>query len=271
MAESVSSATEHVGYPSRGLTVNAEVAKPGAAGRWPAVILIHEITGTSDHYRDVANRFAREGYLALVPDLYSNDAVFKGMHLHDIHQVGRFRHAKDLDKAVEVLPEDQREGAKKAVYWDRERDTSTYVPDLLSAIEYLQSRPDVLGGAIGCIGYCWGGGELGKLLVAGADLAAASIYYGEPPDLDKLSNIRCPVQGHYGGADTVVGSAFVPELSSRMQSSGKEFESFIYDEAPHAFFNDTGPRYRAEAANLAWQRTLQFFEKHLKRASSGAR
>lgn len=271
MAESGSTATERVGYPSRGLSVEAEIAQPKTAGPWPAVILVHEITGTSDHYRDVANRFANEGYLALVPDLYSNDAVFRSMHLHDIHQVGRFRHAKDLEKALEVLPEDQRDGARKAVLWDRERDTSTYVVDLLSAIDYLKSRSNVRNDGIGCIGYCWGGGELGKLLVAGADLAAAAIYYGEPPALDKLGNVRCPVQGHYGSADTVVGYAFVPDLESGMKARGKHFESYIYEDAPHAFFNDTGPRYRAEPSKLAWERTLTFFQQHLKGAPLGAR
>jgi carboxymethylenebutenolidase len=121
------------------------------------------------------------------------------------------------------------------------------------------------------VGYCWGGGILGQLIVAGADLAAASIYYGEPPPFDQIGQVRCPVQGHYGTGDTVVGYQFVPDLEAAMQDQGKAFTSYLYEDAPHAFFNDTGPRYRAEAAKLAWERTLAFFQSHLKGTAVPAR
>src|SRR5437867_3834833 len=90
-------------YPSRGVSVNADVARPTGDGPWPAVILIHEISGTSEHYRDVAGRFAAEGYLALVPDLYSNDTVFQSLEEHAVHMMGRVRHAADLDIAIAAL------------------------------------------------------------------------------------------------------------------------------------------------------------------------
>jgi carboxymethylenebutenolidase len=147
---------------------------------------------------------------------------------------------------------------------------STYVPDLLAAIEYLRNRPDVVGGNIGCVGFCWGGGILGQLLVAGADLAAAEIYYGEPPAFDMLRAVRCPIEAHYGTGDTVVGYKFAPDLATAMERQGKKFDYFLYEDAPHAFFNDTGPRYRPEAAKLAWERTVAFFARHLKEAPVSA-
>jgi len=258
--------TEKVRYPSSGRWVEADLAFPSGTPPWPAVILIHEISGTSDHYRDVAERFANEGYLALVPDLYSNDAVFKSLAEHAVHMMGRVRHAQDLEAAIAALnlPPHEHEELRRAAYWDRERDTSTYVPDLLAAIDYLKARPDVRAEAVAAAGYCWGGGLLGQLLVTGADLAAASIYYGEPPDFDHLERVRCPVQGHYGAVDTVVGYKFAPDLEAAMRARGKEFTYFLYEDAPHAFFNDTGPRYRAEAAQLAWERTLEFLGRRLK-------
>lgn len=260
--------TEQVTYPSRGLSVAADLARPTGQPPWPALVLIHEISGGGDHYRDVASRFARRGYVALVPDLYSNDQVYQSLELHAVHAMGRVRHAEDLEAAITALklPPDEHEELRRAAYWDRERDTSTYVPDLLAAVDYLKTRPDVRPSAVGAVGYCWGGGLLGQLLVAGADLAAASIYYGEPPPFDQLGGVRCPVQGHYGTGDTVVGYRFAPDLESAMKANGKDFSHYLYEDAPHAFFNDTGARYRADAAALAWERTVEFFQRHFEGA-----
>ena len=258
--------TRQQSYPSGDRAVAADLAVPSGAGPWPAVILIHEISGTSDHYRDVAARFAKEGYLALAPDLYANDAVYKSLDLHAVHAMGRVRHADDLEAAITKLglgPKAHEE-LRRAAHWDRERDTSTYVPDLLAALDYLASRPDVRPGAIGAVGFCWGGGILGQFLTAGAALGAASVFYGEAPDAGALASIRCPVLGHYGTADTVVGYEFAPKLAAAMQAAGKEFSYHIYDDAPHAFFNDTGARYREDDAKLSWERTLRFFQPLLK-------
>jgi carboxymethylenebutenolidase len=189
-----------------------------------------------------------------------------------VHAVGRVRHAHDLEAAIAALnlPAHEQDDLRRAAHWDRERDTSTYVPDLLAAIDYLRTRPDVADGNIGCVGFCWGGGILGQLLVAGADLAAAEIFYGEPPAFDELNAVRCPIEGHYGTGDTVVGYKFAPDLQAAMKSQGKEFAYFLYEDAPHAFFNDTGPRYRPEAAKPAWERTVAFFARYLKGAPVAA-
>ncbi len=132
----------------------------------------------------------------------------------------------------------------------------------MAGVDYLRSRPHVWANAVG--GFCWGGSVLGQLLVAGGKLNAAQIYYGEPPALDRLSAVQCPVEGHYGTAETVVGYKFAPHLEAAMKAAGKEFGYYIYDDAPHAFFNDTGARYRPQAAKLAWERTLSFFGKHVR-------
>lgn len=261
---------EQLTYLSGARAVEADLALPAVPPPWPAVILIHEVTGTGDHFRDVATRFARQGYAALVPDLYSNDALYRTLHHSDIAHAMRVRHSRDIEAALQEYPAEERETIRRAVRWDRERDSSTYVPDLVAAIDYLRGRADVRGDAIGCVGYCWGGGLLGELLVAGGHLDAAAVYYGAPPPLTAVGNVRCPVEGHYGTADTVVGYTFVPDLEGAMRANGKDFSAYLYEEAPHAFFNDTGARYRAEAAELAWERTLEFFGRHLKRVAARA-
>src|SRR5437762_11214001 len=114
-------AVESVRYPSRGLHVTADLARPASPPPWPAVILIHEISGTDDHYRDLAARYAAEGYLAMVPDLYCNDAVYQSIDRHAVHMMGRVRHAHDLDAAIAALnlPEHDASELKRAALWDR--------------------------------------------------------------------------------------------------------------------------------------------------------
>jgi carboxymethylenebutenolidase len=144
------------------------------------------------------------------------------------------------------------------------------VPDLRAAVDYLKGRSDVRANAIGSIGYCMGGGLSGQLATSGADIAAAVINYGPIPPLDEVPNVRCAVMGHYGGEDTGITSR-VPELEEAMKRHGKDFTAHVYEGAPHAFFNDERPSYRAEAAALTWERTLDFFRRHLKGAAVGAR
>src|SRR5947207_1879367 len=94
---------ESVSYPSRGKQDREELAQPAGDPPWTAVILIHEVSGTDEHYQGLAGRFAREGYLALVPDLYCNDAIYQSIDHRAIHMMGRVRHAHDLDAAIAAL------------------------------------------------------------------------------------------------------------------------------------------------------------------------
>jgi carboxymethylenebutenolidase len=266
MAESVQ--TERLTYPATDGDLRAYLARPSGGEPWPAIIVIQEVFGLVDHIEDVARRFAAEGYLALAPDLYTHDKVRPTLDDEDIVAAFPFRGRAD-QIAVEV-PAEKQEGVRRALDWLTNRNLSTYVPDLRAAVDYLRSRPDVRSSAIGAVGFCMGGGLVGQLVASGADVAAGVIFYGPPPPLDRVGNVRCPVQGHYGGEDPGITNN-VPAFEEAMRSAGKDFTAYVYDGAPHAFNNDQRPSYHAEAAKVAWERTLDFFQRHLKGAPVGAR
>lgn len=262
--------TESPTYPSPSGGVKSYLAKPATGQPWPALIVIQEVFGLVAHIEDLAGRFAREGYLALAPDLYCHDPLRPTLTLQDIEQSMVVARAPDVDAAIRELPTDRQAGVRRAVDWRNKRDSSTYVPDLRAAIDYLKKRSDVRPDAIGAIGYCMGGGLSGQLATSGADIAAAVINYGGIPPLDEVPNVRCVVQGHYGGTDVGITSR-VPELEAAMKAHGKSFTAYVYDGAPHAFFNDTRPSFHPEASKLTWERTLDFFDRHVRRAPVGAR
>jgi carboxymethylenebutenolidase len=263
-------AADRITYPGPTGEVSAYLARPAGDAPWPAIVVVHEFWGLTEHIEDVARRFAGEGYLALAPDLYCHDAVYPTLKYEDLEGLLRLMNVRDVDAVIADLPAERQEGVRRALAWRDTRDASTYLPDLLAAVDYLQARPDVRAEAIGAIGYCMGGGFAGRLAAAGADLAAAVIYYGGLPPVEQIPNVRCAVQAHYGTEDPFAKTV-VPSLQAAMNEHGKNFTLFMYEGAPHAFFNDTGGSYRSEAAQLAWRRTLGFFEEHLKRAPVAAR
>ena len=234
----VSSST--IEYPSApDVKVTAYLSTPdtedkAGKNKYPAVIVIHENRGLNDHTRDVARRFAAAGFVALAPDLLSRKGGTATM--------------ASPDKAREAITSLSSEET---------------MADLKAGLAYLNEHPRVSAGQLGSVGFCWGGAR-SFLLAAESDLLkAAVVFYGSAPAPDKLTLVRCPVLGLYGETDERITSR-VPEVAQALKQAGKQFESKVYDGAGHAFFNDSGERYHAEAAKDAWARTLTFLRTHLK-------
>ncbi|MFI5267493.1 MAG: dienelactone hydrolase family protein [Chloroflexota bacterium] len=260
---------ERITYPGPSGPVQAYLAKPAGSGPWPGLIVIQEVFGLVPHVEDLAGRFAGEGYLALAPDMYCHDERFKSVKNEGIEGAMAIRRAPDLEAAIKALPADRQGDVRAALEWLEKRDASTYVPDLQAGLAFLRGRSDCTG-VVGSIGFCMGGGLSGQLAASGADLNAAVIYYGPIPPVDKVPNIKCPVQGHYGGDDPGI-TGTVPQLQAAMAANGKDFTAYVYEGAPHAFNNDTRPSFHADAAKLAWGRTKEFLEKNLKGSTVGSR
>ncbi len=218
-------------YPRNGGKVSAFLARPEGAGPFPAVIVIQEWWGLNDHIKDVAGRFAREGYVALAPDLYH------GKVTDDPNVAGKLMGALNREEAVK---------------------------DLLAGIAYLKGQPGVDGTRIGVTGYCMGGSYALLLPCRTKEIKAAAPYYGEVPDEATLKNLACPVLYIYGDADFWITREDVRRLENALKKFGKPGEVKIYSGAPHAFFNDTRDVYRQAEAQDAWSRTLAFFARHLK-------
>jgi carboxymethylenebutenolidase len=240
-------------------------------GKQRGNLLIHDVFGVVHHFEDLAGRFAREGYLTLVPELYSHDPVRKTLSDKDIEQAIPIRNSITRDNenrqiAIGRLPIDRREAMTKTLDWLMTRDSSTCFPDIKVSLAHLQARSDVDAPAIAVIGYCRGGTMAGALAASGAVLAATIVYYGLPPPLDDVPKIRSPILGHYGGDDPSITSG-VPAFADAMRAHKKDFTHFIYAGARHAFFSDDRPNYHPEAARLSWARSLEFLDAHLKTTS----
>jgi len=220
---------EMVTFPNDSTNVTGYVAKPDGAGPFPGVIVIQEWWGLVPHIKDVADRFAGEGFLALAPDLYHGQV------------------AQEPDRAMQLA---------RSLAWD------SALHDLKASAKYLRSRPDC-SGKVGVVGFCMGGG-LSYRFAAHSNPDAAVIFYGSSPNqLEEAATVACPVLGLYGETDTRITSQ-APALAEAMKSHGKSFEYHVYPGAAHAFFNDTGGAYNQAAAQDAWQRTLAFFRQHLR-------
>lgn len=227
--------SSEIKYPSTdGTAIGGYIMRPTGGVPRPAVMVIHAWDGISDHTRDVGRRFAKAGYVALVPDLLSRYG------------------------GTSSFP-----NTEAAIAAGRKLDDEMITKDLTGGINFLKGQSFVRANRIGIIGFCWGGGKALLFTTRSKDLAASVIYYGSnPSNLEDVKNISAAVLGQYGGADERITSA-VPNLDDAMKKYGKSFQYKIYPGAPHGFNSDVTPNYREDAAKEAWARTLEFFKKHL--------
>jgi carboxymethylenebutenolidase len=212
-------------------TLAGYLARPRDAGRLPAVIVIHENRGLNPHIEDVTRRMALDGFLALGVDMLSRDGG---------------------------TPSDEDLARTMIGRLDRERT----VARLASAIPFLASHPNGTG-RVGAIGFCWGGLMVNALAAAAPDLAAGVAYYGRQIPAEQVHGIRAALLLHYAEHDAGV-NAGIEAYTAALRAAGKRFEAHTYPGTQHAFNNDTSAaRYNAEAAALAWQRTVAFLRGHL--------
>lgn len=221
-------------FPGRAGNVKAYLSRPKDGNKLATVIVIHENRGLVDHIKDVARRFAQDGFAALAVDLLS--------------RIGGSDQFKTGEEAIEAI---------KKITQD------TVVEDLTSAVAYLKKQGFV-NGQIGVVGYCWGGGQSLNFATKCKELNAAVVYYGRNPDpLDQVQSIPCPLLGNYGEDDPNIMPGVEP-LKAALKKYGKNFDIKVYPGAKHAFNNNTNPdRYHPEAAKDAWARTVNFYKKNL--------
>ena len=212
--------------------------------RMPAVIIIHDVRGLSEHYRDITRRFAAEGFFALALDLYSREGA-------------------------PLLP-----NAEAALAWMHRLSDQRVLADIDGAVRFLGSRPEVRARSIGITGFCMGGQYAFMAACSVPGIAACVSFYGmlryaekteikpESP-LDLAPHLACPFLGLFGQDDALIPRPDVKELENLLRRTGKTFQTKIYPNAGHAFFNDERPdAYRPDAAKDAWTRALAFFRTH---------
>ena len=224
--------TERINYPGVNGDMQAYVARPKEEKKYPTVIVILENRGLNAHIEDVARRAANAGFLAIAPNALSS---------------------------LGGTPANEDDARKKFTELKAEDNLANFI----KVFDYLPSRKDS-NGKYGCVGFCWGGGMANKLAVNVPSLKAAVAFYGAQPAAEDVAKIKGAVQLHYGGLDERV-NAGIPAYEEALKKNNVPYELYIYEGANHAFHNDTAPtRYNETAAKLAWQRTIDFFNKYLK-------
>ena len=251
----------------------AYVAWPERADRpLPVILVVSDIWGDGAHLRDVADRVAHAGYLAVAPDLYSGfppsdaltpDRVATARGWIDGLAPATWTDATQRAKALaEVGAEGVALGETLDALFEGLADLGRFEPILSDAITLGSAHGAGNHGPVGAIGFCMGGSLVGLLASDEARLGAAVIFYGTPPPPDRLQGGTCPVLGLYGGEDHAITDA-IPALADAMTAAHRRFEYHVYPGAPHAFFNDTRSAYRVDPARDAWVRTLDFLSTEL--------
>jgi carboxymethylenebutenolidase len=224
-----------VTFPSNGSEGQGYLAVPDS-GSGPGVVVIQEWWGLNDQIKEVVDRFAAEGFVALAPDLY------------------RGEHADEPDEAMKLMMALNIERAAK---------------DMAGAIDYLKQHDAVTSRGVGVIGFCMGGGlALWLATLRPDDVVAVAPYYGvipwpgAQPDYSKL---RAKLQGHYAETDDFASPEEVKKLEDQLKSLGKDVEFFIYPGTQHGFTNHHRPdQHHPEHTATAWQRTAEFFRENVK-------
>lgn len=212
--------------------ISGHLATPSKGGKYPVVLVVHENRGLNPYIKDVARRFATEGFIALAPDGLTSVGGYPG----------------DDEKGGELF--------KKV---DREKMTE----DFMSAARWLKARPDTTG-KLASVGFCFGGAISNTLAVRmGSELQAAVPFYGSQPDAADVPKIKAAVMIHDASLDERIVKGW-PAYEAALKANKVNYTHHMYEGSQHGFHNDTIPRYDEKAAKLAWTRTVDFLKKHLK-------
>jgi len=221
-------------YPSpKGAgTIKALLCQPAAEGeKLGGIVVLHENRGLNPHIEDVARRAALAGFISLAPDMLSPLGGYPGND-----DQGRELQAK--------------------------RNRDEMLEDFIAAYDYLKSRPEC-NGKVGVVGFCFGGWIANMMAVRIPTLAAAVPFYGGQPATADVPKIAAPLLLHFGELDTRVNEGW-PAYEKALKENNKIFTAYVYPNANHGFHNDTTPRYDRAAAELAWKRTIDFFDQYLR-------
>ena len=225
---------EYVEYSSpRGAgTMRGYLARPaGSNGDLPGVVVVHENRGLNLHIEDVARRTAIAGFLAFAPDALT--------------PLGGYPGNDDDGRTLQG-----------------QRDREEMQEDFVAAGDFLKSHEEC-SGAVGVVGFCYGGGICNMMAVRIPDLGASVPFYGGQPAVEDVPRINAPLLIHYAGLDERINAGW-PAYEAALRANDKTYTMHMYEGVNHGFHNDTTPRYDEAAATLAWQRTVDFFNRTLR-------
>jgi len=221
----------HYPSPQGHGSVKGYLVRPArVSGRVPAVVVVHENRGLNPYIEDVARRVAKAGFIALAPDGLSSVGGYPGND-----EKGR-----ELQQQI---------------------DPEKLMNDFFAAIEFMMQFPEA-SGKVGITGFCYGGGVANAAAVAWPELAAAVPFYGRQPKVEDVPKIKAPLLLHYAERDTRINEGW-PAYEAALKANHNVYEGYVYKGVDHGFHNDSTPRYDKAAADLAWERTIAWFNRYL--------
>ena len=226
--------SDYINYdsPKGGGTIKGLLSRPiDAKGKLSGVVVVHENRGLNPYIEDVGRRAAVAGFISLAPDALTPLGGYPG----------------NDDKGREL---------------QSKRDRNEMLEDFIAAYNYLKGHPDC-NGKVGVVGFCFGGWISNMMAVRIPELSAAVPFYGGQPAAEDVPRINAPLLLHYAGLDTRVNEGW-PAYEKALKENNKEYTAYVYPDVNHGFHNDSTPRYDKPAAELAWQRTVDFFKAKLK-------
>ncbi len=217
--------------PKGGGEIRGLLSKPKTTeGKLGGIVVVHENRGLNPYIEDVGRRAALKGFITLAPDALT--------------PLGGYPGNDDEGRTLQ-----------------RQRDRYKMLEDFIAAFHYLKNHPDC-NGKVGVVGFCFGGWISNMMAVKVPDLAAAVPFYGGQPDDDLVEKINAPLLIHYAELDERVNKGW-PDYEAKLKEESKEYQVHFYPNVNHGFHNNTTPRFDEAAANLAWQRTIDFFKEKL--------
>jgi carboxymethylenebutenolidase len=218
--------------PNGHLRMRGYLVRPAAAtGKLPGILVIHENRGLNPHIEDIARRLALDNFVAFAPD-----ALFP---------LGGYPGTEDQARAL--FPKLEQPKSRE---------------DFVAGFGFLRDRPECTG-RVGAVGFCWGGGMVNYLATRLDDLAAGVPFYGSAPNPADVPRIKCPLMIQSAEVDERINASW-PEFERALKAANVRYERHLYPGTQHGFNNDTTPRYDAAAAKLAWERTVAFFNRHVR-------
>ena len=225
--------SEFVNYdsPKGGGTIKALLSRPAKAeAKFPGIVVVHENRGLNPHIEDVGRRAALAGFISIAPDALT--------------PLGGYPGNDDDGRALQ-----------------RQRDRNEMLEDFIAAFAYLKQHPECTG-RVGVVGFCFGGWISNMMAARVPDLAASVPFYGGQAPAELVPDIQAPLLLQYAELDKRVNAGW-PDYEAALKANDKEYKAYFYPGTNHGFHNDSTPRYDKEAAELAWQRTIDFFKQKL--------
>lgn len=266
--------SEWVRYGEQGQYVGYAAKPVQPESGLPAVMVLQEIFGVDEHIQDVTDRLARAGYTAFAPDLFSRNDIRPSHFTTERIEAAKvfmdqlpppgWRDENARNTVLSSYPQEQQNLLTETIEaMFAATSPARHLEQILETSRFLQEQyASSRGAKVAALGFCMGGALSGYGAVHDPRLSCAVVYYGNPPEAESIPAIPCPVIGFYGQLDTRITEQ-IPAFADLMKENGKSFEYHVYDETPHAFFNDTRKSYRIQASRDAFSRTLNFLNLHL--------